>query len=187
MIIVYTGNGKGKTTAALGLALRAAGWGKRILIIQFLKKQTSGEINFFKDCQALNKQISKYTNKQIKIKQFGTKDFVDPKKLRPIDFQETKKGFDYSLFAIHNSLSKGKLCLFDIVILDEINVAVEFGLITKEEVLNLLTQKPKEMTIVLTGRWACPEIIEVADLVTEFKEIKHPFKKGEKTRKGIDY
>lgn len=172
LIIVYTGNGKGKTTAALGLVLRAAGWGKRVLIIQFLKKQSTGEIKFIKSLQS--------TVYSLQLEQYGTKDFVDPKNLKPIDYEEAKKALASAMLHVTSSM-------FNVVILDEINVAIKFGLIAKEEVINLLKQKPKEMTLVLTGRWACPEIIERADLVTEFKAIKHPFKKGEKARKGIDF
>lgn len=181
LTIVYTGTGKGKTTAALGLALRAAGWGKRVIIIQFLKKQASGEIKFFKDYQALNKQISKYTNKQIKIEQFGTKDFVNPKHLRPVDYEQAKKGWA----RIKKEIRYGK---WELVILDEINVAVKFGLIKADEVLEIIKiARDKGIDLVLTGRAACPELVEWADLVTEFVEIKHPYKKGIKAKKGIDY
>ncbi|MBI4999675.1 cob(I)yrinic acid a,c-diamide adenosyltransferase [Candidatus Gottesmanbacteria bacterium] len=168
LMIVFTGNGKGKTEAAFGLALRSLGWGKKVLIIQFLKKWETGEL----------KAIKQLSN--LAIEQFGTKGFVDPKKLRPIDFKEVHRAMDRALYAI-------RYLPYAVVILDEINVAVKFGLISKEEVIRLLKLKPPEMTIVLTGRAACPEFIEGADLVTEFVEIKHPYKMGEKAKKGIDY
>lgn len=173
MIIVYTGNGKGKTTAALGLALRAIGWGKRVLIIQFLKKQVSGEVKLLKT-QHLKRKIP------IQIEQYGTKDFVNPKRLKPIDYKEANKALASAMLHVTSSM-------FDMVILDEINVAVKFGLIKIEDVLQIIKDKPKKLDLVLTGRWACPEIIKQADLVTEFTEVSHPFKKGEKAHKGIDY
>lgn len=167
LTIIYTGNGKGKTTAALGLALRAAGWGKKVLVIQFLKKGEYGE----------SKAVRKLP---IIVEQYGTKDFVDPKKLRPIDFREAKRGFERA----KREIRYGN---WELVILDEINVAVKFGLIRLDEVLDLIKKKPPNLDLVLTGRWADKKIIEEADLVTEFKEIKHPYKMGEKTKPGIDY
>jgi cob(I)alamin adenosyltransferase len=168
MIIVYTGNGKGKTTAALGLALRAGGWNKKVLIVQFLKKQRTGEV----------KAIEQLDN--LTIKQFGTKDLVDLKELRPIDFKEAQKGLEKARLEVKS----GK---WELIILDEVNVAVKFGLIKAAEVLRLIQTKPTSLDIVLTGRWANKKIIEAADLVTEFKEVKHPYIKGEKAKRGIDY
>ena len=174
MIIVYTGNGKGKTTAALGLALRAAGWGKRVLIIQFLKKQETGEIKLLKT-QHLKQKIP------IKIEQYGTKDFVNPKRLKPVDYEEAKKALESSKYQVLSSK-------YELIILDEVNVAVNFGLIKPDQILELVRiAKRRGVDLVLTGRWACPELVEGADLVTEFTEVSHPFKKGEKARKGIDY
>ena len=168
MVICFTGNGKGKTTAAFGLALRSVGWGKKVLIIQFLKKWETGEL----------KAIKQLSN--LAIEQYGTKDFVDPKKLRPIDFEEARRGLE----KVKEEIRGGK---WDLVILDEINVVVKFGLLKIEEVLNLIKSLPKNIDLVLTGRWAHPKIIEAADLVTEFKEVKHPFQKGIKAKPGIDY
>lgn len=173
LVQVYTGDGKGKTTAGFGLALRAVGWGKRVLIIQFLKKQETGEIKLLNTEHLIRKT-------KIKIEQYGTKDFVDPKNLRPIDFNEAKKGWEKTKLEVKSKK-------WDLVILDEINVAVKFGLIKTEEVLDLIKSKPKSLDLVLTGRWADKKIIEVADLVTELKEIKHPYKKGQLARPGIDY
>lgn len=167
LVEVYTGEGKGKTTAALGLALRAEGQGLKVKIIQFLKKRESGEVKAIKKTQ-------------IGIEQYGTEDFINPKKLRPIDFEEAKKGLEKAKIEIRS----GK---WDLLILDEINVAVKFGLIKLAEVLDLIENKPKNLELVLTGRWASPEISKKADLVTEMKERKHIFKRGIKGRKGIDY
>lgn len=172
LIIIYTGNGKGKTTAALGLALRSLGWGKRVLIIQFLKKGETGEKRVISNWEL---GIG-----ELKIEQYGTTDFVDPKNLRPIDFEEARRGLE-------KAKEEVKSKKWDLIILDEINVAVKFGLIRLDEVLDLIKKKPPNLDLVLTGRWACPEIIEEADLVTEFVEIKHPFKQGKKTKVGIDY
>ncbi|MCL4382462.1 MAG: cob(I)yrinic acid a,c-diamide adenosyltransferase [Patescibacteria group bacterium] len=178
MIIVYTGNGKGKTTAALGLALRAAGWGKKVLVIQFLKKQVSGEVKALYEIQK-KFQISNFKF-QIDVEQYGTKDFVNPKRLKPVDYKEAKKALESSKYQVLSSK-------YELIILDEINVAVKFGLIKLEDVLQIINDKPKKLDLVLTGRFACPEIIRKADLVTEFTEVSHPFQKGEKARKGIDY
>ncbi len=172
MIIVYTGNGKGKTTAALGLALRAVGWGKRVLIIQFLKKQITGELKFARQFQI--------SNFKFQIENYGSKNLVDPQRLRPIDYQEAQRALKSTMLHVSSSM-------FDVIILDEINVAVKFGLIKLEDVLQIIKDKPKTLDLVLTGRGACPEIIKQADLVTEFREVSHPFKKGEKARKGIDF
>lgn len=171
MIIVYTGNGKGKTTAAIGLALRAVGWGKRVLIIQFLKKQVTGE----------TKLIKKLGMRNWELEQYGTKDFVNPKRLKPVDYKEAEKALESSKYQVLSSK-------YELIILDEVNVAVEFGLIKPDQILELVRiAKRIGVDLVLTGRWACQEIIKQADLVTEFTEVSHPFKKGEKVRKGIDY
>lgn len=167
MIICFTGNGKGKTTAALGLALRSLGWGKSVLIIQFLKKGDYGEI----------KTIASLSN--CSIVQFGRKEFVNPKKPLKIDFIEAKKGVKKA----REEIKSGK---WDLIILDEINVAVKFGLVKLREVLDLVKRAGKA-DLVLTGRWADKKIIERADLVTEFIEVKHPYKKGKLAKAGIDY
>lgn len=167
LIQVYTGNGKGKTTAALGQALRAAGRNKKILIVQFMKKWDYGELHSVKHIP------------QISIKTFGTKDFVYKGKAKEIDYQEAKKAFS-------EGVEGAKSGQYDIVIFDELNVAVDFGLIELQKVIDFLAEKPEEIEIIITGRNATKEIIEKADLVTEMKEIKHPFQKGIKARIGIE-
>ncbi len=168
-IQVYTGNGKGKTTAALGLALRAAGYKHKVYIGQFLKGQEYGEL-------LSAKKLSPY----ITIEQFGRKGFIhvtkDPDEE---DIKRAKRGLKKCLEAM---LSRK----YRIIILDEINVAVDLNLITEEEVHEFLDKRPEDVEIILTGRYAPPSFLKRADLVTEMKEKKHYYKKGVKAREGIE-
>jgi len=168
LIHVYTGMGKGKTTAALGLALRASGAGFKVHMIQFMKGRKYSEIYAIKNL------------KNFTISQFGRDEFVNKEKPEKIDIDLAEKGLAYAKDIIKNGE-------YDLVILDEINVAVDYKLIALNDVLDLIKQKPKELELVLTGRYAHPEIIKNSDLVTEMLEIKHPYQKGIKCRKGIDY
>jgi len=168
-IQVYTGKGKGKTTAALGLALRAAGHGMRTYIGQFLKGQLYGEILAVKAFSPL-----------IKIEQFGRKGFIHvTRNPDEEDIKRAKRGLKKCLEAM---LSKK----YKIIILDEINVAVEFKLLTEKEVHAFLDQKPEETEVILTGRFAPSSFQKRADLVTEMKEKKHYFAKGVHGRDGIE-
>ncbi len=167
MIIVYTGNGKGKTTAALGLALRSIGYGKKIVLIQFMKGRETGEI------------LAARKIPGFEIYKFGRKGFVDLKKPEKEDMNLANKALEFA-----KKTAKKKP---DVLILDEINVAVKFGLLKLRDVLKLIGATPKNTTLVLTGRYAPKEIIRKADIVTEMAEIKHHFKKGVKAIKGIDY
>lgn len=168
-IQVYTGNGKGKTTAALGLALRAAGHGLRSYIGQFLKGQTYGELISLKRLSSL-----------ITIEQFGRKGFIHvTKNPDEEDIKRAKGGLKRCLEAM---LSKK----YKIIVLDEINVAVDFNLLSEKEVLKFLDQKPEEVEIILTGRYAPTSFIKRADLVTEMKEKKHYYTKGVRARDGIE-
>ena len=166
-IQVYTGNGKGKTTAALGLALRAAGAGLKVYIAQFLKKGDYSEIKALERFSGL-----------ITIEQFGSGKFIKGKP-SPEDIAAAARGLE----KIRTVLSSGS---FQVVILEEANVGAMCGLFPVAELLDLISIKPDDVELVLTGRGAAAEIIEIADLVTEMKEIKHYYSKGVKARVGIE-
>lgn len=166
MVHVYTGNGKGKTTSAIGLAVRAAGAGLNVYIGQFAKGRKYSELN----------SLKKFNN--IDIEQFGRKKFIK-NNAEAIDFKKAKEGYK----RIKKIL---KTNYYDLVILDEANIAVYFDLFTVEDLLELLEKRNKEIEVILTGRMAAKKIIEYADLVTEMKEIKHYYKKGITARKGIE-
>lgn len=168
LVHLYTGNGKGKTTAAFGLALRTAGRGGRVMIIQFLKGQPTGEV------------IAVRRIPEIEVRRFGSDRFVDPKNPRPEDVQLAREGLDIAAQA----LSSGD---YRLVILDEVNVAVAFNLIGEEEVISAVESRHPETEVVLTGRYAPDSFFEMADYVTEFREIKHPFSRGIRAREGIEF
>ena len=169
IVQVYTGSGKGKTTAAWGQALRACGWGMRAVVIQFMKDgRNSGEI-------AASASIE-----NLKFECFGSGGFVEKGQPLPEDLKLAAKGLRKA-----EEILKAGTC--DILILDEINVALDFGLIEEEAVLRLLDLRPPDMQLVLTGRGARTSIIQRVDLVTEMREIKHPYASGRKAEKGIEY
>ncbi|NLW07016.1 MAG: cob(I)yrinic acid a,c-diamide adenosyltransferase [Clostridia bacterium] len=169
LLQVYTGNGKGKSTAAFGLALRAAGRGLKVKIVQFLKKPDYGEH------RALER-----LKPEIEIKSFGCKGFIRRGEVKPQDYQQAAKALEYARQAMHSGQA-------DIIILDEINVALDYGLLDEAEVLALLQSRPQNVEVILTGRNASQKIVAAADLVTEMCEIKHPYTKGVSARKGIEY
>jgi cob(I)alamin adenosyltransferase len=169
IVQVYTGNGKGKTSAAFGLALRAAGRGLRVYIIQFIKGGFDyGELYV----------VDKIPN--LMLRAFGRGKFITAK---PPDKEDVELA--EQAFSLGEEIVEGGE--YDVVIMDEINVALDLKLIRLEKVLELIRRKPKHVELVLTGRYAPEEIIEVADLVTEMREVKHPFNKGDQSRRGIEF
>ena len=167
-IHVYTGSGKGKTTAALGLGLRAAGAGFKVHIIQFMKGRRYSELN----------SVEKLSN--FTISQHGRDEFVNKDKPEQIDIDLAQQGFTYA----KKLIKSGK---YDMIILDEINVAVDFNLIDLHELMKVIESKPENLELVLTGRYAHPEIQRIANYVTEMLEIKHPYQHGVEARKGVDF
>lgn len=166
-IQVYTGDGKGKTTAALGLALRAAGHGLHTYIGQFMKGQRYGELEALKD------------HPYIKIEQYGDARYIHREDVTAEQVTQARRGLARAREAM---LSEE----YDIVVLDEINVTIWFGLLEAKEVLALLDEKPEHVEIVITGRRAPQALIDRADLVTEMREVKHYHRQGVTARRGIE-
>ena len=172
MIIIFTGDGKGKTSAAITTVLRSLAADKAVSLIQFLKTGFSGEI------EVLNK-LKSHTYKNISIQSFGSRKLVDPKNLQKDDFDL----FNEALIATNHSIATKPFLL----VLDEILVALKFKLINEEDLIKIIsTCKEKNIHLILTGRGATKKITAEADLVTEMKKIKHPFDQGKKAIKGID-
>lgn len=168
-IQVYTGNGKGKTTAALGLAVRAAGWKLRTYIGQFLKGQPTGEVAALSGLAPL-----------ITIEQFGRKEFVNVAEgFEDEDADRARRGLERSRAALLSGT-------YDLVVLDEVAVAVHFKLLSEAAVLDLMAAKPENVELVLTGRYAPESWLAKADLVTEMVEVKHYYAAGVRARPGIE-
>lgn len=173
-IQVYTGNGKGKTTASLGLAMRALGRCWKVLIIMFTKGGNDyGELNSFRN---LSPEISK----NLTIVQAGLDRIVYENNKNEGDETEIKKGWELAKKAIQNDE-------YNLIILDEANIAIDLGLIDIDEVVDVLKNKPEDMEIVLTGRNANQKITDIAHLVSEIKPVKHYWDTGISARKGIEY
>jgi cob(I)alamin adenosyltransferase len=168
-IQVYTGNGKGKTTAALGLALRAAGHGFKTYFGQFLKGQDYGELSAIQKLSPL-----------ITIEQFGRKGFIH------VTENPDKEDIDRAQQGLRKCTKMMKSLKYSIIVLDEINVAVHFNLFSEKEIHDFLDEKPEHIEVILTGRYAPDSFIDRADLVTEMKEIKHYYKEGIQARFGIE-
>jgi cob(I)alamin adenosyltransferase len=164
---VYTGNGKGKTTAAIGLAVRAAGAGLKVFIVQFIKQ---GEYSEIKTLKKLSEMIT--------VEQYGMGRFVDGKPTAE-DIDIAGEG----LTRVKQVMLSGK---YDVIILEEANVAVKYGLIPVQELIDVITAKPESVEMVITGRNASPLILDKADLVTEMKPVKHYYNKGVMARLGIE-
>ena len=167
MIQVYTGSGKGKTTAAFGQALRAVGAGLKVFIGQFVKGKNYSELKALKKI------------KNIKIEQFGRGCFI---KREP-----NKKYIELARIGLERVRKIISIGIYDMVILDEITVALKLGLLKLGDIISLIKNTSKKTELILTGRNAHPEILKIADLVSEIKDRKHYYKKGVKARKGIEY
>lgn len=172
LVIVYTGGGKGKTTAALGMALRAVGHGFKVAMIQFIKGSW-----FYGE---LNSSAKLEPNFELVAAGKGFVGIIDDNK----PLEDHVNAAQEALRISREKIASGK---YDIIILDEINYAVNLKLITVDDVLELIKIKPKNMTLVLTGNYAKEKVIEAADLVTEMKEIKHPYREGKKAKRGVDF
>ena len=169
LVQIFTGEGKGKTSAALGAVIRALGHGLRVYIVFFMKGDFPyGEQKIL--CQLPNCTVEK----------FGFQEFVDPAHVKPEEKKEARKALE----AARKAMVSLK---YDVVILDEVNVAAAWKLIDVDDVVKLIKDKPGKVELILTGRYADPKIIELADLVTDMVKIKHPFDKGILSRKGIEY
>lgn len=171
LVILYTGEGKGKTTAALGLVLRAVGHKRKCLIVQFGKIWFSGEIE---GVEMLSPFVKFIQGGEGFVKILGDK----------LPLKEHKKTAKEAFDMLYNEVTKD---VWDVVVVDEIVGAVSSGLLSASLVIKLIKNKPKKLDLVLTGHHASKELIEMADLVTEMKLIKHPFQKGVLAKKGIDF
>ncbi len=170
LVSIFTGDGKGKTTAAIGTVIRAAGHGLRVFIVFFMKggDYVHGEENI----------LSKLPN--ITVASFGQKGWVYEDKVKP----EHKDQAGLALVSARKATLSGN---YDLVVLDEVNVAVAWKLVELDEVVRLVEDKPPDVELILTGRQADTKLVQLADLVTEMLKIKHPYEEGVLARKGIDY
>ena len=170
LVSIFTGDGKGKTTAAIGTVVRAAGHGLRTFIVFFMKGESfvHGEINI----------LSKMPN--VTLAGFGQNGWVDKDNVKP----EHKEQARLALTAAREAMLSGN---YDLVVLDEINIAIDYGLIELDEVIKLVNDKSQNVELILTGRNIDTRLVQMADLVTEMLMIKHPYARGIKARRGIDY
>ncbi|HTY81462.1 MAG TPA: cob(I)yrinic acid a,c-diamide adenosyltransferase [Dehalococcoidales bacterium] len=169
LVQVYTGNGKGKTTAAMGAIARASGHGLRAFLVSFMKGSYK---------QGEYKSLSLLPG--VKIAQFGLRKFTEPGDVK----EEEKAQAAAALDAARKAVNSGD---YDLVVMDEVNVALSYELIKLEDVLKLVKEKPANVHLILTGRYAPEKLIEAADLATEMVKIKHPYDEGIKARKGIEF
>lgn len=171
LVVVNTGNGKGKTTAALGTALRAWGQGLKVLVLQFIKGGWKyGEL-----------KAAERLGEGFEIRQMGEGFIKGP---QDNSLEEHRRAAREALSQARREIFSGK---YDLIVLDEILYAVHYGLVELSELLNIIKERPSGLHLILTGRYAPPEIIEAADLVTEMVEVKHPFASGLPAQKGIEY
>lgn len=169
LVQIFTGDGKGKTTAALGAVIRALGHGLRVYIVFFMKGEYPyGEYNILSELPNVN------------IARFGSLEFVDPANIKPEEKEQARQ----ALAAAREAVLSGS---YDLVVLDEVNLAVAWKLVELDEVIKLISHKPRNVELILTGRKADTKLIQLADLVTEMLKIKHPYDEGIKARKGTEY
>jgi len=169
LVEIFTGEGKGKTSAAIGAIIRALGHDLRVYIVFFMK----GDFPYGE--QKILGQLPNCT-----VERFGFQEFVNPANVKPEEKEEARKALEAARKAV---LSQK----YDVVILDEVNVAVAWKLINLDDVIKLIRNKPEKVELILTGRYADPKLIKMADLVTDMVKVKHPFDKGILSRKGIEY
>ncbi len=169
LVYIFTGDGKGKTSAALGAVLRALGHGMRVYIIYFMK----GDYPYGE--RAILTKLPDVT-----MASFGSLEFVDPANVKPEEIEQAK----LALATAREAMLSGN---YDLVVLDEVNVAVAWNLVELDEVVRLISDKPRNVELILTGRQADTRLVQMADLVTEMLNIKHPYDEGVLARKGIDY
>jgi len=169
LVIVITGNGKGKTTSAFGQALRAVGQGYKVFMMQFMKGRDYGEY------LAAEKYLPRFT-----IRRSGLDSFVMRDNPAPLDIELARQGFETA----KKAAASGR---YNMIILDEINVALDFKLIPLQDVVDLIENRPPDVDLILTGRYAPKKILQLADTVSEVKEIKHHYAAGIKDRAGIEY
>ena len=168
VLLVVTGNGKGKTTSAFGTALRGLGHGFKVAVVQFMKGRIYGELAVLRDRLGVD------------VYQFGRNAFVDPKNPDPLDLDLARQGLDKAWEIVRAQQH-------DVLILDEIIYVASYGLLPENEVLALARARPRWMDLILTGRGASAELIELADTVSDVREIKHHYKKGIESRAGMEY
>ncbi|MGE5175789.1 MAG: cob(I)yrinic acid a,c-diamide adenosyltransferase [Hyphomicrobiales bacterium] len=168
VFLLITGNGKGKTTSGFGCALRALGHGFRVAVIQFMKGRIYGELEVLRDRLGVD------------VWQFGRNVFIDPKNVDPRDRELARQGLDKAWEIVRGGQH-------DLLILDELCVVADFGMVPAEEVLELARARPRWMDLVVTGRNAPASFVETADTVSEVREIKHHYKKGIESRAGMEY
>jgi cob(I)alamin adenosyltransferase len=169
LVQVITGGGKGKTTAAFGLGLRAVGHGLRVLALQFMK----GDMRY-------GEFVSVGYLPNFTVERFGTGGLVDMNNPSEPDRDEARRGLERA----REAMLSGH---YDVIILDEINVAASWKLVSVDDVLTLIRDKPVNVELVLTGRYADPKVVDAADYVTQLGQVKHPYQKGILARQGIDY
>jgi len=169
LVQVFTGEGKGKTSAGVGIVIRALGQGLKVCVVVFIKgNRTSGEWTF----------LSKIPD--VEIARYGLGKLIDPDNIKPEEKEQAREALEFARKAVSTDN-------YDIVVMDEVNVAVRHKLIDVDGVLKLIRDKPAKVELILTGRYADPQIIQMADLVTELQKIKHPYDRGIKARRGIEY